>query len=277
MIRRFFSWYFKHPGTTASVGRRAVYAARIVLTGMAALAGILILLFLTTDWLYQNTDVRGDKESLGSALIGMGFAAIAVIIGFPLLIRNLWKMQHADNTPTSKIDSAAQGYVELSGTIMVPPDTGLLHSPHGNVPCVWWEYVIKDYPRGKQTDRSWVKAGKEQSTDVLYLMDGSGICEIHPQGASIVTEHQCLERKTGGVHSIERLLLPGRKLYALGDFRTRDQRHVLQAPADGRPFLLSGKGETDAIASVRLRAGCGLALFIGGTLWILVTVWRLWA
>jgi len=146
--------------------------------------------------------------------------------------------------------------------VMVPLKGGLLRSPLSQTPCVWWDYKI-EFAKGI------TESG--QSTDAFYLMDGTGICTIHPQDATIIDEHQSKEWKgirahpqkqgaelttaqqllVGKFHYTEHFLLPGQKLYVLGYFHTRDGQHVMEKPADGRPFLISGKSEAKVVETLR--------------------------
>ena len=61
--------------------------------------------------------------------------------------------RHLLDTPTSKIRSAAQGYVESCRVLRDSADPQL-PGPLTHTPCLWWRYKIEEYTsNGKK--RSW--------------------------------------------------------------------------------------------------------------------------
>jgi len=208
--------------------------------------------------------------------------------------RHLDDIRHASDTPTSKIRSAAQGYVELQGTLAPEQGRPPLAAPLSRTACVWWEYEIWQHKRIVWR-RKWMRIEHQRSEDGFCLADDTGQCRILPEGAEIIIQHK---RKwkgrtrhpqepdqrhrllkslfAGRYRYIEKLLLPGQALYALGDFRTEGGQHVLSKPDDERPFILSANAKSGAVNTARIKAarsaalclGCGLgaALLLGGLL-----------
>jgi len=255
-MRRLLLWYFKHPGPGASIRRRVCFGLRLILAPVVFFAGFM--------WLAVFMHDNGQNPFI---LIYLGMPVlIAVLVGLfiTLFLRMFTSasrhLREARNTPTSRIRSAAQGYVELSGTLMVPPDGTRLLSPRSKTPCVWWEYTIAYSEQSQETS---------QSTEPFYLMDSSGICAIHPQGA-IITEHISKKWQDNTHDYIERLLLPGKTCYVLGHFHTRNGQHQVEQPADGRPFLLSGESEAKVITSTRTTS-IASAILVG--ILIILGVW----
>ena len=76
-------------------------------------------------------------------------------------IQNLRRYQAIADTPTSKIRSASQGYVELSGTIEKAdsPDIQPLSGPLTGLPCVWYRYSIERYRRSGKSSHWQTDAG----------------------------------------------------------------------------------------------------------------------
>ena len=66
---------------------------------------------------------------------------VAVITGGVAALRSLRIARLIEDTPTSRIRSAAQGYVELSGRGLPLQGTANL-APLTQRPCVWWRYRI---------------------------------------------------------------------------------------------------------------------------------------
>lgn len=101
------------------------------------------------------------------------------------------------DTPTSRLSSSAQGYVELSGTAALPDGESSRGLPHLPV-TVWLPGYVEDQP--------------------FLLEDAFGRCLLYPQEAEIVT-------RTGDNHLfLLHAIYPGQTLYALGELRT--QRHA---------------------------------------------------
>lgn len=87
-----------------------------------------------------------------------------------------------EDTPTSRIRSAAQGYVELSGRGMPAPDAANI-GPLSGKPCAWWRYHIEQ--RSGARSRSWSTVQKGISDQSFLLDDGTGKCRVDPRGAQV--------------------------------------------------------------------------------------------
>jgi len=116
------------------------------------------------------------------------------------------------NIATSRIASAAQGYVELQGRTNI---TDLIYSPLSNSPCIWYRYAI--YERDSDNDWKEVEGGTSSATFDLH--DGSGVCTIDPDHAEVMGVPET-SRVSGDTKHVEHLLHGGRNLYALGEFVT---------------------------------------------------------
>jgi hypothetical protein len=87
------------------------------------------------------------------------------------------------DTPTSRVRSAAQGYVELSGLGVLPADSHN-RGPLTGMPCTWWRYKIEERSSfGRR--RSWSKIDDGTSEAPFLLDDGTGQCLIDPRGAEV--------------------------------------------------------------------------------------------
>jgi len=231
---------------------------------------------------------------------GVIFSGVFLSIGFFTYVNDLRLMREARNTPTSRIRSAAQGYVELNGTLIQRDDAPLLQSPLTNTPCLWWSYSIeKKTSNGRRignsyhsTSEKWTTIDSGRSEQWLLLRDETGQCAINPAGAS-VTGHQSkswrgnaphprdapitgLRKLTAGEYRYyESVLLPDEPLYAIGEFRSHDGQHSLEAPHDQRPFALSGKGEAALVRSARTGAIVGGVFFLLGAMGLAgVVLWQ---
>jgi len=114
---------------------------------------------------------------------------VAVSGGGWLAFRALHIARLIEDTPTSRIRSAAQGYVELAGRCR-PLDGTQNLAPLTQRPCVWWNYRIEQKtesgPSGKRR-QSWRTISSGRSEQPFLLDDGTGECIVQPGGAVILT------------------------------------------------------------------------------------------
>ncbi|HZP86349.1 MAG TPA: hypothetical protein VFB54_05980 [Burkholderiales bacterium] len=145
------------------------------------------------------------------------------------------------DTPTSRIGSAAQGYVELIGEARTIGDTALA-SPLSASPCVWFRYKLEQRANDK-----W-RVEQEGCSDASFLLDdGSGIILIDVEGAEVVTDHKrCWV--DGDRRYTEWLLIPQARLYALGELTTVvAQSDDAAARIDVGALLAEWKNDKDAL------------------------------
>lgn len=166
----------------------------------------------------------------------LGLAGLAGV----LMFRFVRRARLIEDTPTSKIRSAHQGYVELIGTGNNLAGQSLA-APLTLTPCIWYDYRIERRVQGGKS-RRWQTVKSETSSQPLLLEDGTGQCVINPAGAEVIpsvsrTWHGnaawpagkaapgdggLLRMLTGQgrYRYTERRIHPGEPLYALGDFVT---------------------------------------------------------
>lgn len=160
-----------------------------------------------------------------------GIAALALIAWTAALRR-----RHAiAGTPTSRIASAAQGYVELHGTGR-PLDINPLHSPLSGQACLWYRYQVER----RTSDNKWERVEQDHSHASFVLDDGSGTCLVDPGGAEIVTRHR-RRWSQGDYRYVEWTLQQQDRIYVLGNFETRHPGQGLDAGADVRDLLAEWK------------------------------------
>ena len=115
--------------------------------------------------------------------------AVGVVGGGRLAFRWLHIARLIEDTPTSRIRSAAQGYTELSGR-SVPLEGEPERAPLTGRPCVWWHYRIQkkteSYSRGRKKV-SWSTIQAARSAKPFMLDDETGRCLVQPDGAEILT------------------------------------------------------------------------------------------
>lgn len=142
-------------------------------------------------------------------------SAVALVI----MVRNLQRARLIEDTPTSRIRSAAQGYVELQGFARLGDEPPLL-APLTNTPCLWYRYRIEREDNSSK-HHQWRAVESGTSTRPFWLDDDSGRCSVEPKQAEVT---------------------PTRRQQWNGE-----RRHPLKVTPDGLPGLLNdvlnGSGE----------------------------------
>ncbi|HET9268353.1 MAG TPA: GIDE domain-containing protein [Vicinamibacterales bacterium] len=148
-----------------------------------------------------------------------------------------------EDMPTSRIRSAAQGYVELVGRALPLAGTRNL-APLTQRPCVWWRYRISkkvENSSGKHRSQRWQTVASGRSSVPFLLDDATGQCIVKPDGAEIVTTEATTwygatpwptAPPAGGSAAawlmssgrdyryVEERIYEHERVYALGDFRS---------------------------------------------------------
>lgn len=113
----------------------------------------------------------------------ISFGVLAAV-GFGVTFIFFYRARIIEDTPTSKIRSAAQGYVELEG--MAKSFNGKpINAKLSQTPCLWYKYKIEKYVGGKND--KWRTVEEGQSRDFFLIKDNTGHCLIDPTGARVTT------------------------------------------------------------------------------------------
>ena len=154
---------------------------------------------------------------------------------------NLKRYRTVADTPTSRIASAPQGYIELVGRGRQPPGAGLV-SPISGLPCLWYRYRVER----KNGDR-WERVESGISHDTFGVSDGSGQLLIDPDGAEILTSRKQVSN-TGGYRKTEWTLIEGETIYVIGEHVTLGGPNaVLDKKADMATLLAEWKRDRTAL------------------------------
>ncbi|MFA6922569.1 MAG: hypothetical protein WC216_12065 [Gallionella sp.] len=157
----------------------------------------------------------------------LGTLSAMALVSFFAWLSALHRLRTIRDTPTSKIASAAQGYVELIGRGRPFGDTPLISKLRG-LPCLWHRYKIE---RRTSKDK-WETEENGESSDSFVLRDDSSDCVIDPDQAEIVTKHRD-QWTEGDYRYTEWKFIQDDSLYVIGEFRTRS----LGAEFDARTEL----------------------------------------
>ena len=214
-------------------------------------------------------------------VFALGLGALGLVQFFRLQRRR----RVMEDTPTARIRSAAQGYVELIGRALAPDAP--LFSPITRTPCCWYRYKIER--RDKGDGDKWTTEEQGVSTAQFWLDDDSGRCIVDPEGAEIQARSR--NTWTGATAQLipgtsetlltgdndhrytEHLILPGQTLYALGWFTSlsplqasaqQEVRERVAAwkadPQQRRAFDTSQDGELDMAEFEQLRQQAAAAV-----------------
>lgn len=165
---------------------------------------------------------------------GVALAAVAVVFAFRWVAR----ARLVEDIPTSRIRSAAQGYVELEGVADLMQGEPIV-SPLTGTPCTWYRCKI-ERRTGSGDKRRWRTLEKYLSDGLFLLRDATEICVVDPEGAEVIPAEKlvwygdsAMPRgaplhtgrwswllQSGEYRYTEERLLPGEPLYALGWFAT---------------------------------------------------------
>lgn len=152
------------------------------------------------------------------------------LLGLAGWLRALRAVQAIDNTPQSRVASAAQGYVELRG-IAAPGPLGPLRAHLSGSECLWCRWKIET----QHNDKNWRVVEQGESAQPFALHDDSGSCLIEPHGFAFTVARRRQWRGRGTPSSgllgslrplqalrySEEMILAHEPLYALGEFVTR--------------------------------------------------------
>jgi hypothetical protein len=143
-----------------------------------------------------------------------GCLALISAISFLFWVSNLKRNRAIADTPTSRIASAAQGYVELYGP-SVNAREYLASGGRNSMPCVWYRYVTYR----KTANDKWEEIARGVSDSLFAIDDGSGRCLIDPEQAEVITTHTSTAYD-GDYKTVEEQLFASDRIYALGEFST---------------------------------------------------------
>jgi len=118
--------------------------------------------------------------------IWMLFVGGIATVCFYMAFRYLRRSRLIEDTPTARVRSAPQGYVELDGIAHADTDNPLI-SPLTDSPCCWYRYEIQ-----RKGDKNWRTVEKGTSENAFILEDETGKCIVLPKGAEVTPSDQSI-------------------------------------------------------------------------------------
>ena len=172
----------------------------------------------------------------------------------------LRKARLLEDTPTSLIRSAAQGYVELRGHARLMPGP-LIVSPLSLARCVWWRYSVQHLEKNRDKQQ-WVTVENETSGELFMICDSTDECVVDPDHAKVIPSIKRNWRgpiprpcrppdgswfQFGEYRYEEELILVGDPLYAIGWFRTQGSEQEFNESQDLRELLAEWKKDQKSL------------------------------
>ena len=177
-------------------------------------------------------------------LLAIGGGVVAFYFAFLYLKR----ARIIEDTPTSKIRSAAQGYVELQGRAQTMEGAPIIAPLTGSA-CAWYRYKVERF-EDKRTRV--VESGC--SDELFYLVGKTGQCVIDPEGAHVTprikkvwygnsasdyspkARHGQWQMVFGKRYKYtEERIVEGDTLYAIGEFNTKGGANEAHNTAEEQP------------------------------------------
>lgn len=180
--------------------------------------------------------LRGLQQAglnLGSLVSGLYFALFAATVqsgpgpqarwclaGIALLgglawLGSLRRSRAIAELATSRIASAAQGYVELMGRADSDKEQ-LIYTPLGGIACIWYRYKLYSRDNAKH---EWREIDSGTSSATFDISDPTGVCTIDPDHAEVVGA-EVRTSYPGNDKLVEECLFGGSTIYVLGHFST---------------------------------------------------------
>jgi hypothetical protein len=193
--------------------------------------------------------------------VAAGILMVITIAGLFWAFRSLRRARVIEDTPTSRIRSAAQGYVELHGR-QLRMEGEPVTAPLTKLDCTWWSYTIERHQRsGKSSHWRTIQSG---TSDACFLIDDdTARCIIDPDdaevsGATQIRWHGHSEWPSsvpegssflafGRYRYTENRMHHGEQLYALGFFHTRGDHMNIDMGAELSERLKAWKRDQAAL------------------------------
>ena len=188
-------------------------------------------------------DVATASPKVWGIIIAAGVAALLALFQFGRLLPRL---RLIENTPESRIRSAAQGFVELRGIAHPLPGETTKAELTGR-PCVWFSWQVDRRHRdadGKGGTR-WVRQEGGESSALFELRDGDAHCLVDPDGAEIIAVE--IDTWHGNAPRPERGPAPTRSVTGLFADGVGNYRYIEQRLAIGRSLHVWGEFSSQVV------------------------------
>jgi hypothetical protein len=179
-----------------------------------------------------------DLNSMALLHFSVFVLVIAAFAGycFYLIWRNFRRARVIEDTPTARVRSAPQGYVELQGQARSLPEQPVI-APLTRTACVWFRFRIDREQHNSRSGSRWAEVESGTSDTPFLLTDETGACLVDPRRAEVTPALKktwygrskwpgqgqrggLLGLLTGGRYRYTEERIDGGDLYVLGWFDT---------------------------------------------------------
>lgn len=155
----------------------------------------------------------------------VGFLLVVAIGGAIAAWLMIKRTRLIEDTPTSRIRSAAQGHVELEGIARLLPGEPIV-APLSKQHCVWWKYAIEER-RGSGKNSRWVTLDSGTSDEMFELVDATDRCIVDPEHAKVIPNTRL---RWYGQSRYPRSVPTRSPLFGFGAYRYSEQRITPESP-----------------------------------------------
>lgn len=137
------------------------------------------------------------------------------------------RFQLLENTPTSKVRSASQGFAEVAGVAMCPAsetdgvvlsESNVLTAPISGRPCIWWRVSVYK-SRSSKFGRGPVLDSTTNSATAVAVQDETGKVIFFPIFARM-DHFESTRLEDDNIIEVEELVFHGQTIYVAGQFKT---------------------------------------------------------
>jgi hypothetical protein len=115
--------------------------------------------------------------------------------------RNVGIVRLIEDTPSIKIRSAPQGYVEIEGLGKLMDGPPIIAKLSG-LPCVWYRYKVEQYISNDRNRPRWETVDKGESTEIFWLQDETGRIVVDPEGAEVTPKHKDIWKSRAAISGV---------------------------------------------------------------------------
>ena len=220
------------------------------------------------------------------------YLLVGAVTGLWLVWHGWTVQQHKrliESIPTSPIRSLALGLVEINGR--AEPETELLTSPFGGLPCVFYSYAVEErVDSGKNT--RWRTIASGTSEQPFFVRDATGRVLVVPLGANLMLPDERVSRTSwlgelpplaaAGLNRLgiastswmgaktlrcrESFILPEEPIYVMGtalehqgmSHHSANESRLYIGSSRDHAFIISDRSEKDLLSRLTWQVWAGL-------------------
>ncbi|WP_169975650.1 LemA family protein [Tautonia rosea] len=168
------------------------------------------------------TQPGGDPEMGWMSRLALGAAVIGLTIGAAVFssfgIDQIRRQRDLERVPRTEVVAALTGEINLVGSAVEDPATGVVIAPRTGTPCLYFHYTVEKKTKDSEGKTKWSTIERqEQWAPTFQLVDDSGSITIRPSDADHfhTTNRDHLET-VGDLRYREWRIDPGQRVFLFG-------------------------------------------------------------